>query len=308
MVGFATTTITVTPLVPPSQPTGLTVTPGVGQVTLNWTAPATGGGGVTYVVYDATASIGPFTEVNVTTGTVYVVTGLLAGHSYWYKVEAMDAGGYSPETSAISANAVTGAVHNLPASAGWWVSIDSMNFSSATSAPLVLYLPDGVYEYTYGTEYYARVAANAAPAPVTVSGAPASFTADFGFSLATLQGTLSPANATVSLNGTSVPVLNGAISEKVIAGTYALEVAAPGYQTNTTNITLGPGNTTSVAVQLVPVPPSTGNLGTSGGGVSETELIELIAVGAIALVAVLGAIVMMSKKGKGGQSPRTGTK
>ncbi|MCI4333428.1 MAG: fibronectin type III domain-containing protein, partial [Thermoplasmata archaeon] len=173
LVGFATTTITVTPLVPPSQPTGLTVTPGVGQVTLNWTAPATGGGGVTYVVYDATASIGPFTEVNVTTGTVYVVTGLLAGHSYWYKVEAMDAGGYSPETSAISANAVTGAVHNLPASAGWWVSIDSMNFSSATSAPLVLYLPDGVYEYTYGTEYYARVAANAAPAPVTVSGAPA---------------------------------------------------------------------------------------------------------------------------------------
>lgn len=308
LVGFATTTITVIPSVPPSQPTGLTVTPGVGQVTLNWTAPTTGGGGVTYVVYDATASIGPFTAVNVTTGTVYVVTGLLAGHSYWYKVEAMDAGGYSPETAAISANAVTGAAQNLPASAGWWVTIDSMNFSSPTSSPLVLYLPDGVYDYTYGTAYYARVAANAAPSPVTVSGAPATFTADFAFSLATLQGTVSPANATVTLNGTAVAVVNGVINEKVIAGTYALQAGTAGYQTNTTNVTLGPGNTTIVTVDLVKVPASTPTSSSSNNGLTSAEMYGLIAVGVVAVVVVVGAIVMMSKKGKGGQSPRTGTK
>jgi hypothetical protein len=305
LVGFATATVTVIPFVPPTQPTGLTVTPTAGGVTLNWTAPSTGGGGVSYVVYQAVIPVVSYIEVNVTTSTQYVVTGLAAGHSYSYEVAAMDAGGHSPTSAAISANAVTGQSSGLPSSIGWWVSIDSMNFSSPTSAALVLYLPDGVYEYTYGTSYYARVASQAAPAPVTVSGAPATFTAAFSLSLATLKGTVSPVTATVTLNGTVVPVTNGAIDVQAIAGTYAINVSAAGYQANTTNVTLQPGNTTSVSVALLKAPASTTNPSGTNGGLSSTEMYGLIAVGAIAVVVVVGAIVMMSRKG--GRPPRTGT-
>lgn len=307
-VGFATATITVMPYVPPTQPTGLTVTPTVAGVTLNWTAPSTGGGGVTYVVYQAVVPVISYVEVNVTTSTQYQVTGLTAAHSYSYKVEATDAGGSSPDSAAITANAVTGESRGLPTSIGWWVDIDSMNFSSPTSAALLLYLPDGVYGYTYGTSYYARVASDAAPAPVTVSGAPATFNVSFSPSLATLKGTVNPITASVTLNGTSVTVVNGVIDLQAIAGTYVLNVSTPGYEANATNVTLAPGNTTLVSVALVKAPASTPSVATSSNGLSNTELIALVAVGAIAVVAVVGAIVMMSRKGKGGNSPRTGTK
>jgi hypothetical protein len=306
-VGFATTTITVVPYVPPTQPTGLTVTPSVAGVTLNWTAPSTGGSGVTYVVYDATTATGTYTEVNVTTETTYVVTGLTGGNAYWYRVEAKDAGGYSPETAAIVATGVTGVSHGLPTSIGWWLSIDSMNFSAPTSAPLVLYLPNGVYSYTYGTTYFARVALQSAPPPLTVSGAPTTFNVTFGLSLSTLEGTVSPANANVTLNGTTVPVVNGAFNEPVVPGTYALEVTDAGYQSNTTNVTLAPGTPTSVTVALVHAPSGAANPGTSNSGLSGTETLGLVAIGAVAVVVVVAAIVLMSRKGKGGGSSRTGT-
>ncbi|MCI4324337.1 MAG: PEGA domain-containing protein [Thermoplasmata archaeon] len=308
LVGFGTTTVTVIPYVPPTQPTGLTVTPGIAGVTLNWTAPSTGGGGVTYVVYEAISASGTYSEINVTTATMYVVTGLTTGHAYWYKVEAMDAGGYSPETPAIVATAVTGVSHGLPTSIGWWVSVDSMNFTSPTSADLVLYLPDGVYSYTYGTTYYARVASQLAPPALTVNGAATEFNATFAFSLATLQGTVSPANANVALNGTSVPIAGGAINEQVIAGTYELTVTDAGYQANTTNVTLAPGNTTTVTVSLAVLPSGNANPGTSNSGISGAELYGLIAAGAVAVVVVVAAIVLMSRKGKGGRSTRSGPK
>jgi hypothetical protein len=300
LTGFGSTTVAVLPYVPPSQPTNLTVTPTLAGVTLNWTAPATGSGGVTYVVYDATSASGTYTEVNVTTATQYVVTGLTAGHAYWYKVEAMDPGGYSPETAAIVATAVTGESHGLPSSIGWWVSIDSMNFTSPTSAALVLYLPVGVYSYTYGTTYYARVASQLAPAPLTVDGAATVFNATFSLSPATLQGTVSPADANVALNGTAVPMTNGAINEQVLPGTYELTVSDAGYQGNTTNVTLAPGNTTSVTVSLVKVPAGNGNVGTSTSGLTPTETYGLVAAGAVAVMVVVAAIVLTSRKGKGG--------
>jgi hypothetical protein len=143
---------------------------------------------------------------------------------------------------------------------------------------------------------------------VTVSGAAATFTAAFSPSLAILKGTISPVTATVTLNGTPVAVVNGAIDLQAIAGTYVLNVSTAGYQANATNVTLAPGNTTTVAVSLVKVPASTPTTSSSNGGLTTTEMYGLIAVGAIAVVVVVAAIVMMSKKGKGGQSPRTGTK
>jgi PKD repeat protein len=105
-------TLTASPIAgtPPDAPTGLTATPGNGQVSLSWTAPANNGGvAVTsYKVYRGTTSGG---EALVTTGGCSGLgvtlsctdTGLTNGQAYYYKVSAVNSigeGAQSAETSA----------------------------------------------------------------------------------------------------------------------------------------------------------------------------------------------------------------
>lgn len=72
-------------------PTGLVATPGAGQVTLNWTAPAAvAGSTVVYAIKRSTTAGGPYTVV--TTGvntTSYTDTGLGLGVAYFYVVSAV---------------------------------------------------------------------------------------------------------------------------------------------------------------------------------------------------------------------------
>lgn len=79
----------------PAGPTGLTATAGDAQVTLSWTAPASGGSLPTsYHVYEGTSpgfSLG--TPVSSTTGTSATVTGLANGTTYYFVVTAVDASG-----------------------------------------------------------------------------------------------------------------------------------------------------------------------------------------------------------------------
>jgi hypothetical protein len=296
--GYGATAIVVNPLEPPAVPTGLSITPGVQEVTINWTAPTTGAGGVLYYLYQSASPSGVYALLTETSATQYIESDLVAGQSYWYEVDAGDAGGFSLNTSAISASSVTAASQGLPDSIGWWLSIDTMNFTSATSAPLTLYLGDGSYNYTYGTDWYARVPTAEPTAPVVVSDAPVSFTVDFALTMATLQGTVSPSNATVTLNGTAVAVVDGAFSERVQPGIYSLNVTTPGYRANTTSVTLAPGNVTTINVALVPVPSGSGTSSSSAGGLTTDETIAIVGV-AVGVVALLGVIALLPKKGTG---------
>jgi titin len=80
----------------PGAPTGLTATPGNGEVGLSWTAPASAGGAApaSYHVYEGTSpgfTLG--TSVTSTTGTHATVTGLTNGTTYYFVVTVVDTSG-----------------------------------------------------------------------------------------------------------------------------------------------------------------------------------------------------------------------
>ena len=109
--------ITVTPIAgtPPGPPTGLTGSPGNGQVSLSWTAPANNGGVEIsgYRVYRGTTSGG---ETPVTTGgcsglaavTSCTDTGLTNGQRYFYQVSAVNAVGEGNKSNEATAMPTSG--------------------------------------------------------------------------------------------------------------------------------------------------------------------------------------------------------
>src|SRR5437899_1284914 len=95
---------------PPSAPTGLgATTVSSSQINLSWTAPASNGGSAItgYKIYRSSSS---GTEGYLTTLgniTSYNNTGLASGHTYFYKITAVNSIGTSPQSNEASASTVT---------------------------------------------------------------------------------------------------------------------------------------------------------------------------------------------------------
>jgi hypothetical protein len=309
MAGSGATSVVVNPVIAPSVPIGLTLTPeNQSVVTLSWSPPASGGGGVTYHVYRSTTRAGSYSAIGVSKVATYTDDAMVSGQTYWYTVSAENLGGFSANTTAISASAVDAVSHGLPTSIGWWLSIDSIVLRSSTNASISVHLPNGVFPYEFGPDAYTFVAPEAF-GNLTVAGAPAQIVASFTPRYALLQGTVSPTTATVTLNGAAMAVADGSFLEELTAGTYSLVVSATGYQTNSSSITLTPGNTTTLNVTLQPVSPgktSNGTLTTSNGGMSGMEMGALLAVVAAIAIAVVIGVMMMARKRKGVPQQQTG--
>ena len=94
VVSAETSATPAAPVTTPGAPRGLTATAGDAQVSLSWTAPASGGSPARYDVYEGTTpgfSLG--TPVSSTTGPSATVTGLANGTTYYFVVIAVDASG-----------------------------------------------------------------------------------------------------------------------------------------------------------------------------------------------------------------------
>ncbi len=90
--------VSATPQLPaPAKPTGVTATAGVQQVVLSWTAVPLA---ASYTVKYGTAPGGPYTTtLPGITGTGTTVTGLTSGTSYYFVVDAVNAGGTSLDSA-----------------------------------------------------------------------------------------------------------------------------------------------------------------------------------------------------------------
>ena len=104
--------VTATPDVPPSTPTGLSVTIGGSRLVLQWNPTP---GANAYNVKRSTNSAGPYTTLasNIA-DQFYLDSGLLTSTTYYYVVSALNSGGEGPDSAPIQANSCTG-----PLPAGW---------------------------------------------------------------------------------------------------------------------------------------------------------------------------------------------
>ncbi|GEM_PF-2510114 len=300
----ATISFVVNPVIAPDVPTGLAVLAANQEVSLNWSVPASGGAGVSYHLYRAPSATGTYSLIETSGSTTFVDSSVTWGDSYWYKVCAVNTGGSSANTSAVAATAVSVVPVGIPANVGWWFHIDTLNVSSPTASSLSLFLPGGFVGYEDGPDSYAYVPA-ASTGPVSIAGTPLTINVSFIPRYASLAGTVSPADANVTVNGVGVPVVAGAFGELLAAGTYDINVTAPGYVANHTTVTLTPGNLSSVTVNLAAVPSGGGSSTASSSGLTTDDLIGIVAV-VIAVVAVLVGVAMITSKGKRGRGGRSG--
>ncbi|MCI4347267.1 MAG: Omp28-related outer membrane protein [Thermoplasmata archaeon] len=304
--GFPATTetiaLTINPIVVPAAATGLAVKAGNLAVGLAWTAPVSGGTGLAYHIYRSSSETGTFAQVGVAHSATFSDSGLVGAQTFWYTVSAQNSAGFSVNTSAVPATGLTVTAQGLPTATGWWLSIDNANFTSATSAPLSLYLPSGNFvAYKFGSTSYAYVAYGTT-SPLTIAGVAFSIDAIFSPRYATLEGTVSPVTATVTANGASIAVVGGTYSDpSLIAGRYTVNVSVAGYVTNSTVVTLTPGNTTVKNFVLAVAPAS--HTTTSTGGLDQTETLAILGVVAVGAVAAVGGVYAYTRRGKGGSPP-----
>ena len=241
----------------PATPTGLTATPGSGQVTLSWNASS---GATSYNLYRGTTSGGETLWQSGITGTSFTDTGLTNGTTYYYEVTAVNSSesSKSSEVSATPANqppAITTPASALPAT----VIGKTTNLSVQASDPdgdaltytwAVTSGPSGVSFSANGTG-----SANNATATFTQAG---SYT--FQVTVQDTAGLTATSSVTVSVNQTltSLAVVPSTTSLND-GGTQQFTVSAKDQfgsamaVTPTWSVSSGPGSISTTGLYTAPV-------------------------------------------------------
>jgi hypothetical protein len=190
---------------------------------------------------------------------------------------------------------VTFTESGLPASTPWWVNASGVQVPS-TGTTLEVAAPNGSTPYTTGSRY--EFLATPAVGTIVVSaGVAPSMTVGFSYRPTFIAGTVSPADAVVSIGGFAQSLTGGSYNDSVIPGTYDLVASASGYATDRLSVTATPGNVTwenlTLELNQTQPPPSTSTT-SDGGGISLVTAAVVIA--GVAAVAILAIIVVARRR------------
>lgn len=155
----------------------------------------------------------------------------------------------------------------LAAGTGWTVAFTQNDVTtdySGTGATIAIGAVEGPYSYTVKAANYS------ASSPSGSGTLPADATVSETFSVVdgTLAGTVAPTSATLTVDAVAQTVgAGGTFSVSLAPGTYAVKVAASGYYSYYTNVTVAAGKTTELNVKLTAIPstpkPASGISGTN---------------------------------------------
>jgi thermopsin len=285
------------------------------------------------VGYDAT-----FTETGVTSGTWSVTlagaTGTAAAgdpivfgmpNGTWQYSVAAEAGliaspasgsievdgGPASASIAFSGSGVVGVPHylatvaetGLAAGTNWTVTVAGGAPVTTNASAVTLSEPDGTYDFTVAPvlEYQLSDPTGALLVDNAAATAWVRFTPDPGW----LNATVSPSNAAVWVGGLSVALVGGGFSVLEAPGTVAIEATLAGYASYFDNVTIAPGQGTSVAVHLTAItttsPTPTGSSGVAG--LSTGQFDALIAGLVVVAAAIVAAAFLLRRRGGGTVAP-----
>lgn len=176
----------------------------------------------------------------------------------------------------------------LPAGDVWSVGVDGLA-QSGISTTLNVTLTNGTYVANITAGEWYRITPGAGN--FTVRGAALTVDVPFLPEPGWVQGTILPAGATLTINGTEVSLVNGSFNVSEPVGTYTLVATAAGYVTGTYSATVRPGHGVLLTLELALVPPppkhnATQTLSPAGGLPLSLPILLALIVG----IAVVGGI------------------
>ncbi len=182
----------------------------------------------------------------------------------------------------------------LPSGSTWYVNLSNgMSSGAITGSSYNFTLTNGSYTFTITnlSSYYTTTS----HLTVTVNGSNVTETVHY-YHWAYITGTISPVNATLTINGKAVTLSSsGSFNISLPNGTYHVIVSETGYSTYYDNFTLNSSSVKSMSISLNPISkPST--TPTKPSSISSTEI--YIIIGAIAAVAVIGGVVVVIRRKK----------
>ncbi len=174
----------------------------------------------------------------------------------------------------------------LPSGTPWWLTLDGVPWPE-TGPVVAIGTPNGTHIYSIATVN--TYIGNPDNGSVLVEGAPVSVDLTFVLHLGAIQGIVDPAGASVWLDGSLTETASGWFSLPALPGVHSLQAQATGYAPFSTNLTVTPGNTSSITITLTLLPPPTG--GGSNGLVGPFSATNVLWIG-IAVLVVVGILAV----------------
>ena len=179
---------------------------------------------------------------------------------------------------------VTFTESGLPSGTTWYVNGTGMSGHAVSPTNITFLLNNGTYTFTVTnlSNYYTTIS----QFTVHVNGNNVTENVQY-YHWAYISGSISPSNATMTINGNSVTVSSsGHFNVSVANGTYHVVASENGYVTYYNNFTLNSGGVKNLTIVLKPV--------TKSSSISSIELYAII--GSVIVVALIGSVLVLLRR------------